>query len=209
MKKRSAFLLLTILLTSFTSNNELFVGKILYKNSFADLNQKDITDKLAPYFGTEQHYYIDGKNYKAYDEKNNWSQLYNSETNSYYSFDKDGTAKKVDGSTVTSKKYIVTKLAKKETIAGYDCQSVKIETDNATTFYFYCPTLKTDLKAFSKHNFGEWNKFLEVTEGALSLKFIMIHHTKNFIWTSVASEVQKQDLTSKDFEFPSNVKLKE
>ena len=209
MKKLLIITILTVVLTSFTSDNETFVGKILYKYSFTDLKGNDITDKLTPYFGREQHYFIDSWNYKAYDEKNAWMQLYNSETNSYYYFNKDNTVKKYDGATQTSQKFTVTKLDKKEKIAGYDCESIQVETDNATTIYYFNKTIKTNSKNFSKHNFGEWNKYLEATGGALSLKFVMTDHKNGYIWTSVATEVSKQKLTSNDFVIPTEIKLKD
>lgn len=209
MRKLLAITILTFVLTSFISDKDTFVGKILYKYSFTDLKGNDITDKIAPYFGREQHYFVDNSNYKAYDEKNAWMQLYNSETNSYYYFNKDNTAKKYDGATQTSKKFIVNKLDKKEKVAGYDCESIQVETDNATTIYFFNKMIKTDLKNFSKHNFGEWNRYLEATDGALSLKFVMTDHKNGYIWTSVATEVSKQNLTSSDFIFPTDKKLKD
>lgn len=209
MKKLITISLLIVLLTSFTTNKATFVGKIIYKHSFTDLKGNDITEKIAPYFGLEQHYFIDGKNYKAYDENNNWVQLYNSETNNYYYFSKDKTAQKFDGSTQTSQKFIATKLDRKEKVAGYNCNIIQVETDNSTTIYYYNSTIKTDIKAFSKHNFGEWNKYLEATSGALSLKIVMTDYKNGYIFTSVATEVVRQDLTSQDFLFPTDIELKD
>jgi len=208
MKKLFAYTVLLTLLVSFQSDNDIFVGEIFYKYSFTDLNGNDMEDKLAPYFGLEQHYYIDGKNYKALDENNNWVQLYHGDDNIFNFFSKDKTAQKIDGSTQTSKKIIVTKLDIKETIAGYECNAVQIETDNEKTIHFYCPSLKTDPKSFAKHNLGEWNKYLDATGGALSLKHIVTNYEYSYIWTSVATEVNKMPLTAKDFEFPPGFTLK-
>jgi hypothetical protein len=207
MKKLLVLSVLTILTTSFTSDKETFIGKIVYKNSYADLQGNDMTEKVSSVFGREIHYFIDGKNYKAYDEKDNWIQLYNSGTNTYYHFNRDKTAMKLDGAMQTSQKIEVTKLDLREKIAGYDCQAIQIETDHSTTIYYYSPALKTDAKAFTKHNFGEWNKYLEATDGALTLKFIITNSKEGYVWTSVATEVVKQDLTATDFAFPSDVKL--
>jgi hypothetical protein len=208
MKKLIVISIFTVL-TSFKVNDDLFIGKILYQYSYTDLQGNDITNKMAAYFGREQHYFIDSKNYKAYDEDNNWIQLYNSETNSYYYFSKDKSAKKFDGSTQTSQKYTVTKLDIKENIAGYSCDAIQVETDNALTIYYYNRSVRTDAKIFSKHNFGGWNKYLEATDGALCLKFVMTNHKKGYIWTCVATEVTKQNLTPNDFVFPGEIKLKD
>lgn len=200
---------MSIVLMSFVSDEGTFVGKILYKYSFSDLKGNDITDRLAPYLGREQYYFIDNWNYKAYDENGGEMQLYNSETNSYYYFDKENAATKYDGATETSKKFKVIKLDKKETIAGYDCEAIQVETDGTTTIYYFNRKIKTDPKNFARHNFGGWNKYLEATDGALSLKFVMTNHQRGYVWTSVATEVVAENLTSDDFVFPKNRKLKE
>lgn len=209
MRNLFATTILIVILTSFISDKEIFVGKILYKYSFTDFKGNDITDKIAPYFGREQHYFIDNLNYKTYDEKNVLTQLYNSETNIYYSFSKDKTAKKYDGAVQTSQSFIVTKLNKKEKIAGYDCESIQVQTDNVTIVYYFNKNIKTNPKNFSKHNFGEWNKYLEATDGALSLKFIITDTKNGYIWTSIATEVSEQKLTLSDFTFPIDIKLKD
>jgi hypothetical protein len=36
----------------------------------------------------------------------------------------------------------------------------------------------------------------------------MTDHKNGYIWTSIATEVSKQSLTSKDFELPTSIKLK-
>ncbi|PIQ21443.1 MAG: hypothetical protein COW65_09045, partial [Cytophagales bacterium CG18_big_fil_WC_8_21_14_2_50_42_9] len=75
--------------------------------------------------------------------------------------------------------------------------------------YFYSPQIKTDKRVFAKHSFGEWNKYLEATDGALALKYIMTNKKYGYIWTSTATEISKMKFTSKDFSFPENVQVKE
>jgi hypothetical protein len=208
MRRLFLFSIVVALLTSFQPDNDIFVGEIHYINSFTSLSGEDITEKLAPYFGYEQHYFIDANNYKALDENNNWMQLYHNDDNIFNFFGKDKTIQKIDGSRLTSKKVIVTKLDIKETIAGYECNAIQIETDNEITIHFYSPSLKTDPKSFAKHNLGEWNKYLEATGGALSLKHIVTNYDDGYIWTSVATGINKMPLTAKDFEVPSGFTLK-
>jgi hypothetical protein len=61
-------LLLTILSTS--PDDHRFSGKIIYINTFTDLNGNDLTQKFSPFFGTENSYFINDSNYKAYNENN-------------------------------------------------------------------------------------------------------------------------------------------
>lgn len=208
MRKAIAILTLTFLLTAFVTEDQSFIGKITFKYSFTDLKGNDISDQMFAYFGKEQQYFIDEKNYKSYDEKNYWTQLYNSETNLYYSFNKDKTAKEIDGSRITSQKFKVKKLDITEPVAGYECKAFQVETDNATTIYYYSPKLKINISPFLKHNFGEWNKYLKEAEGAMSLKFVMTNHQNGFVWTAVATEVTQQNFKSADFEFPKDFQLK-
>jgi hypothetical protein len=207
MKNIVLLLTLFVALTAFKKEEELFIGKILYKYNFTDLQGNDINNKLVPYLGSEQHYYIDNKNYKSLNQ-NKLQQLYQSETNNYYYFTDTKSAQKFDGNKPTSQKFIITKLNKTEKVAGYECKAIQIETDEATTIYYFSPKIKTDKNVFQKHSFGEWNKYLEATDGALALKYIMTNKKQGFVWTSSATEISRIELTDKDFALPENVQIK-
>lgn len=199
-------LALAVLLTGFTTDNDPFVGKILYKFSFSDKDGNDITEKLAPHLGREQHYYINSENYKSHDENGDMGQLFRQETNMYYYFNKGKFVQEFDGATQTSQKHVVTKLNATENIAGYECAAIQIETDDATTIYYYSAKVRTDKNAFANHNFGGWNQYLEATNGALALKHIRTDHKNGFIWTSVAADVSRMDLNADEFALPSDIK---
>lgn len=167
------------MLAAFAPDKDVFVGKIIYKYSFTDLKGNDITSKVAPLLGYEQHYYINSENYKTYDEKNNWVQIYKSSDNTCYYFNKNKTAQKIDGATKTSEKFEVTPLNHTENIAGYDCQAMQVETDRTSTVYYFNSAVKTDVATFAN----------------------------GYIWTGTATEVAQQPLSSKDFNFLKYIKL--
>ncbi len=208
MKKYILLLVITSIFISARPDSGTFTGKIQYKYSFTDLQGNDITDKAASSMGREQHYFVNNTFYKSYDEENNITQLYDSRSNTYYGFWKDKTSNKIDALTRTSQEYTITKLGKKETILGYKCISIQVETDDATTIYYYSPSLRIDYKAFAKHNFGDWNRYLEATDGALSLKYIITNHKKGYIWTILAEKITKMPLRTEDFEFPKGYALR-
>lgn len=185
-----------------------FTGEIQYKYSFTDLQGNDITAQAAPALGLKQHYFVTDSNYKSYNETNVITQLYNSNSNTYYGFWKDKTAHRIDALTRTSQQYKVTKLDRKEKILGYDCIAIQVETDNTNTVYYYSPFLRIDYKAYAKHNFGEWNNYLKATNGALSLKYIITNPQKGYVWTVVAEKITGMKLKAKDFEFPKGYNLK-
>jgi hypothetical protein len=135
-------------------------------------------------------------------------QLYHSSSNTYYSVDKTKTATKIDAATLTSQKYAVRPLKEKKIIAGYECKAIEVETDNGSVIYYYSSDISVDPKVFSRHNFGEWNKYLEASNGALPLKYVMTNSKQGFIWIATVKQVQRLSLTTKDFELPQEVQVK-
>ena len=208
MKKSLLVLAIAIALTSATTDKSVFTGKIEYSFSFSDLQGNDITNRMASILGREQHYFVIDGNYKSYDEGQNITQLYNGRTNTYYGFWKDKTAHQIDALTRTSQQYLIKKLDKKEKILGYDCIAIQVDTDESTSVYYYSPLLKIDPNAFLKHNFGDWNRYLEATSGALSLKYVITNHKKGYVWTVLANKITKMPLRTVDFEFPEGYVLK-
>lgn len=185
-----------------------FTGQIHYTYSFTDLEGRDITEKAAAVMGREQYYFVTDSSYKSYNEENVITQLYNSSSNTYYGFWKDKTASRIDALTRTSQQYKVTKLGKTETILGYDCMAIQVETDNTTTVYYYSPLLRINYQAYQKHNFGEWRNYLEATNGALSLKYIITNPQKGYIWTVKAEKISPMKLSESGFIFPDGYKLR-
>ncbi len=207
MKRYILLLFIGISTISAIPNAGTFTGKIQYRYSFTDLQGNDITEKAAQALGREQHYFVTDSNYKSYDEANTITQLYNSRSNTYYGFWKNKTASRIDALTRTSQQYKVSKLDKKETILGYDCVAIQVETDNTSTVYYYSPLLRIDHKAYLKHNFGEWNNYLKATNGALSLKYIITNPQKGYVWTVMAEKITPMKLNARGFEFPEGYRL--
>lgn len=208
MKTTIGLLILLAALVAFKSSEKDFTGKIVYQNKFTDLAGNDMTDRMAAFLGREQHYYINEKNYKSYDEKENLAQLYHAATNTYYAVGKDKTAQKIDAATGASGKQTIKHLEERERIAGYDCKALRMETDEATVVYYYSPQVKVDPKAYAKHHFGEWKAYLEATQGCLPLKHVITNTKHGFIWTLTAVSVERMALKDKDFELPRDIRVK-
>jgi len=171
-----------------------------------DSHGNDLNAQMTPYLGANQHYFINSRNYKSYSNEK-LKQLYNAETNTYYAVVND-TVSKVDGSESNSGKVKVKKLNYTENILGYTCQAVQIETDLGITIYFYTPQIKVNKQEFARHNYGDWNKYLEATDGALTLKHIYRPKKYNLIWTATATSITPMDLTAADFVLPGDLPIK-
>lgn len=207
MKKSFLVLAFAITLTSSIPDSVRFTGMIKYKYSFTDLEGHDITDKLGPKLGLEQHYFVNDSNYKSYDQSNNIIQLYNGRTNTYYGFANDKTSRRIDALYRSSQQFKVTKLDKKENILGYDCVAIQVDTDNTSTVYYFSPDLRISTRGFAKHNFGDFNAYLEAAGGALSLKYVITYPKEGYTWTILAEKVTPMKLDVKDFEYPEGYVL--
>ena len=190
----------TFLLCSFTmaADSPWFSGKIVYRNTFATLDGKDLSDKLSAVLGRETLYYISGDNYKAYTEKKQLLQLYCGSTNKFQFFMHGVVVSDVDAATGTPGA-VVTPLAQTATIAGYACQSLQIENDGTTTVYFYSPKVRANPERFAKHQMGDWYTYLKATNGALPLKFTVTNRKQGFVMTSEAALVQAMALETSEF----------
>ncbi|GGF10562.1 hypothetical protein [Hymenobacter cavernae] len=190
---------LAVTLSAFTSGEKFFSGRIIYKNSFTNLQGDDISDKLAPFFGAEQHYYISGPNYKAYNEKQQLLQLYTGANNEYIYFKDGQVAQKFDAAKPSSTDTKVTPLAQTATVLGHPCKAVEIVAGGVTTVYFYATDLKVRPKDYAKHAFGDWYTYLKATQGGLTLKYMSTNPKVGYVMTSEAASVQAMPLTSTEF----------
>jgi len=197
-----SFVLITALLitsSAFTSVDKYFSGKIIYKNSFTSLQGEDISDKLAPFLGAEQHYYISGPNYKAYNEKKQLIQLYTGSKNEYVYFKDGQVAQKFDAAKPSSTDTQVKPLAQTATVLGHPCKAVEIVADGVTTVYYYATDIKVKPADYTKHAFGDWYTYLKATQGGLTLKYVSTNPKVGYVITSEATAVQAMPLASTEF----------
>lgn len=191
-------LLLTLLCaTAFTQH---FTGKIVYTNTFTDLNNKDISAKMIPFLGKEMHYFINDSNYKACNENNRLLNLYNAATNTYYdAAPGSDDLLATDAGKPTGETYSTKMLAEKATICGYECVSMEEKKSSVTTVYYYSPKVQVNKNNFKQHNYSNWNDYLKASNGALPLKMIYTDKTQGFVWTLTAKSVEPMKLTATDF----------
>lgn len=183
------------------STNKIdFSGKIVYQYDFKDTKSgNNITDQLSGIIGSEQHYFMNSKNYKAFDEDGNLVQLYNAESNKYYFPNPNsGEIMEIDGSVMMSEIISVTKLEGTETILGMTCKILVVTTDTDETTYFYSDEIAVDPSNFSQHKFGGWSEYMKASNGALPLKYIL--KNKQYTWTATAVEISKMELSNEEFD---------
>ncbi|RYY11649.1 MAG: hypothetical protein EOO36_18695 [Cytophagaceae bacterium] len=176
-----------------------FSGKIVYHNTFKTLAGQDISDKLAPVFGSDDPYYIGDNNYKMYTENKQLVELYTGATNEFRFFVKGQAMPVLDAAKGTPG--TVKLLTQTATVAGYACQSLEItnEADGTQTVFFYAPKLRVNPERFTKHAMGDFYTYLKASNGALPLRMVVTNTKQGFSMTSEATSVTPMPLTAADF----------
>jgi len=197
--KLAPLAVLLLLLVAFKSSEAFFSGRITYKNSFTTLQGEDISAKLAPFLGAEQHYYISGANYKTYNEKKQLIQLYTGTTGEYIFFKDGQVVQKIDATKPSAAEVKVTPLPQTATILGHACKAVQIEADGVTTVYYYAPDVKVKAEDYANHAFGDWNTYLKATQGGLMLKYVTTNPKVGYVMMGEATAIQPLKMSAAEF----------
>jgi hypothetical protein len=194
--------LLLVGLAAFRAATPDFEGRIIYQYSFTDLQGNDISAKLAPYFGQQQRYFVKGGAYKAYNERDEWMQLYEPGPNLYHYFAGGKVAQTFQAGEAAGPA-TTTALPKPETILGRRCQGVQIDADGMTTTYFFSPEVRVNPALYRQHNFGHWNTLMQASKGALPLMFTSVNPKQGYIIKAVAIDITPMKLKAEDFTLPA------
>ena len=199
MKKLIYFIFIVIWTPAFGQDN-YYSGKIIYEYKFLDLETgENITEKMSPKMGKEQHYFINAENYKAYDENGRLKQLYNGKNNSYYFKNPNtGELMVMNARNQLSKVTEIKHSEATKEILGRTCRKVTIRQGEQETIYWYSSDIQVDPKKFSGHNFGGWATYLKESNGSLPLQFTV--KNQNYTWVSTAVEINEMDLTEEEFD---------
>jgi hypothetical protein len=184
---------------------QYFEGKISYANTYKSKNPKMTDQQWTSIMGSRQEYLIKGGDYKSiangtlvqwqlYINKDN--KLYNKMINSETVYWNDASDQgdeilKVEVSNGVTE------------ILGYNCDEVVLTCKSGVQKYYFNSKLSVDTKLFSNHKFGNWFDYLSKSK-SLPLKSVV--ETAEFTLESVATEVNRMQLDSKNFELPSGIK---
>jgi hypothetical protein len=183
---------------SFKNADNYFSGKITYTNTIVGVSDETLLKQIKASLGEEQLYYINSANYKSYFKENELMQLYNSATNTYYANPQRNNEIMVIDASKATENCTVTPGTATETILGYPCQSVVIKGAQTTTTYYFSPAIKVNAATYAKHNFGNWNKYMEASKGALPLKYSIDYGMFTMVIT--ATKIEEMDLDNAAFD---------
>ncbi len=194
------FLLLALAAQPNVGPAKLFSGRIVLTQRFEDPKTHAA---LSTFNGHKldalQRYEIAGNNYRSFNEAGLLVQLYRGDENVYYSVSA-GKPQPRDAGKPTYSVRVIRRSSETQTVLGRKCRRIDVETDDGavTTYYFDPDGPRVDVKAFRRHAFGGWNRYLEATDGALSLRTI-VHHPE-FTFTLDAVSIEEVAFRPADFE---------
>lgn len=196
-----AILILFLSGISFSANAQatFFEGKITYKYQYFDTLGNEISAESLG-LDSEMHYFISEGNYKSFDENGALKQLYNTSTNKYF-FSDQNQIKVMDASFQWPENAVVKRLDGSKSFVDKSCISLSIKSDSDYTIYYYSNELIVNQTLYSKHNFGNWNLFLNSSNGALALGYRMEY--PEMIVTLEAIDLEIMDLSTADFDIDS------
>lgn len=197
------YLLLLFLFVVSTANLQAqFEGKIVYKNKYTSKIFTVPDQQLTTMLGSETEYFIKGGSYKTVTNGSflQWQLYINKDNKLYNKFSLAETLMWNDCSTNPNEVIKVETKKRALKILDYECDEIMMTCKNGTQKYYFSSKLKIDAKAFSKHNFYNFNKYAELAR-AIPLKTIV--EVDQFILENEATEVKEMKLDDTFFELPA------
>ena len=205
MKKIAIILSISIFFI-LNSNAQFFEGKIIYKNNFQSKVTNYPSENLNRLMGTKQTYMIKGRNYKSvFNGIFLKSQIYRGEENRSYSLTaKSDTLYYEDYSKNLDKALSYEIKKNQDTILGTPCDVLIVQAEKSKEYFYYNSKCGINPELFKQHNYGNWYYIISKTK-ALPLKTVI--ETKQFIMTSVATEIIPMKLEDTVFEIQDKRKV--
>jgi hypothetical protein len=201
-----SFLLLQLVVNSFSQDIPEFEGRIHYRNSFI-LKKDDVdTNQVRQFIGTTNVYSYKQGNY-LWTFENSVVEL------ELYLHEKDQLLNKyrnkkfyISGDVVTEVDSLITYEIKEnaDTICGYVCKSIKVVTQRVgtknlvTRTLYYNPEIAVDPEHFKSYkSYAHW-KVYQITR-SVPLKIVMDDDRSPFIIVMEAEKVEKVKVSDKEF----------
>ena len=184
----------------------LFEGQIHYTFQYEDRTGAMSAAQTAQFMGTEQLYTIKGNRYRS--EMNgqlNIIQVYPGNDTIYNLMKGVGALLYIDAR-IPSDSVLSYKIVKTDdVIAGFSCNLLEITSKEGNLQVWYSDQVRIDPIHFKEHEFGLWNKQMELAHGALPLKFIS--ETKKFRISMTAQKIIPMEIDNSLFILPKGLPL--
>jgi hypothetical protein len=201
-------LLITLLIALYANvQAQNFEGKIVYKNSFVSKIPQLTDAQFTGLAGDRQEFYFRTGNYKSV-TNGTYSQMQvfkHGENRIYHKLSQSDTLYWIDAGKENDPVLSHSVERQKETILGYPCDVIHIQTQNGTISYYFNEKLKIDPELFKDHRYMNYGFIVQLAK-ALPLKTVT--ETTTFTMVSTAMEIAPAKLDESFFAIPPGTPTK-
>jgi len=180
-----------------------FEGVVTYRYKFKDKTGFLKPKNVKKLHGTQQKFYIKGDKYKNL--LNGESQITETYINdTLYMTDKNVRAVMWTNTAKTTGKVVSHKTARKVArIDGVSCDLLTVRTSEGVIEYYFNSSYRIDREEYNKHNYQYWAFCLQMTDGAIPLKFVF--NTKKNRIEITCTDIQELSIADSVFDLPTGV----
>lgn len=197
------YFLFSLFVFSASLQAQSFEGVVTYRYKFKDktgfLKPKDV----KRLYGTQQKFYFKNDKYKnLLNGESQITETYISDT--LYTTSKTVRAVMWVNTAKTTGKVLSHSISRKTTIIdGIRCNLLKVHTSEGDIEYYFSPKYKIDREQYAKHNYQYRAFCLEMTGGAIPLKFIF--NKKKSYLEITCTDIETLNIAESLFDLPTGL----
>jgi len=197
------YFLFSLFVFSTSLQAQSFEGVITYKYKFKDKTGFFKPKDVKRLYGTQQKFYFKNDKYKNL--LNGESQITETYLNdTLYITDKTVRAVMWVSVAKTTGKVLSHSITQKAAIIeGVSCDLLKVRTTEGNIEYYFNKAYKIDREQYSKHNYQYRAFCLEMTGGAIPLKFVF--NTKKSYQEITCTDIQALNISDSVFDLPKRL----
>jgi len=197
------YFLFPLFIFSASLQAQSFEGVVTYKYKFKDKTGFFKSKDVKRLHGNQQKFYFKNDKYKNL--LNGESQITETYINdTLYTTNKTVRAVMwINAAKPTGKVLSHSITQRAATIDGVSCNLLKVHTTEGSIEYYFNPKYKIDREQYAKHNYQYRAFCLEMTGGAIPLKFVF--DTKKSSLDITCTDIQALNISDSLFELPKGV----
>jgi len=180
-----------------------FEGVITYRYKFKDKTGFYKPKNVKKLHGTQQKFYFKDDKYKnMLNGESQITQTYLNDT--LYITNKTVRAVMwINAAKPTGKVVSHSITQNAATIGGVSCNLLRVRTTEGTIEYYFNPAYKIDRQQYDKHNYQYRAFCLEMTDGAIPLKFVF--NTKKNYMEITCTDIEELSVADSVFDLPTGL----
>ena len=179
----------------------VFQGVVSYDMDYVDKTKKMNDSLISRYIGKSQIYFFKENKYKSVMTGIlEPTVIYSGKETLYSTIKGSSKIEYVNVSERSEKLLSVVIKEKQEVILGYECDVLKITTNDGVIAVYFSDNLKINEESYQSHKKGFWDVLFKKTKGAIPLKWVT--NTSGLKLTIKANKIEPKILNDSIFKRP-------